>query len=99
MSLTAVSMRSATGQGWEASEAWLASSSTVLRGLILSAMRRSLSGLIMRSFADTWYQVGLVRHASPDARSWVRAPRWAGAELLEAARQRVGGLVRGSLDR
>jgi hypothetical protein len=38
------SMRSQTAWGWEASEAWFASSSIVLRGFIRCAMLRSLSG-------------------------------------------------------
>jgi hypothetical protein len=42
--LAASSMRSHTAVGWEASEAWLAASSIVLRGFIRCAIRRSLSG-------------------------------------------------------
>jgi DNA-binding MarR family transcriptional regulator len=45
--VAAWSIRSAIALGFEASEAWLASSSIVLRGFMRSAMRRSVSGWIM----------------------------------------------------
>ena len=55
--------------GCEANEAWLASSSILLRGYMRSAMRRSESGGIMRSSADTWYQVGFYFHAGDETGS------------------------------
>lgn len=36
----------------------------VLRGFMRSAMRRSLSGWIMRSLVEIWYQLGFARQAS-----------------------------------
>src|ERR1700683_5421514 len=51
-------MRSHTALGCDASEAWLAASSIVLRGLMRSAIRRSLSGWIIRSSVETSYHVG-----------------------------------------
>ena len=52
-SLAASWIRSTIAAGCEASDAWLASSSIVFRGPIRSAIRRSLSGWIMRSAVET----------------------------------------------
>jgi hypothetical protein len=56
--VAAWSIRSAMAPGREASEAWLASRSIVVRGCMRSAMRRFASGWIIRSLVDTWYHVG-----------------------------------------
>ena len=51
--VAAASIRSTIAPGCEASEAWLASNSIVRRGFMRSAMRRSVTGGIMRSSLDT----------------------------------------------
>src|SRR4051795_8684101 len=56
-------MRSLTAVAWEASKAWLAAISIVLRGVMRCAIRRWLSGRIILSSVETWYQVGFLFHA------------------------------------
>ena len=48
--------------GWEISDKWLAFTSMVL-AFIRFAMKRSRSGLIVRSSVDTAYQLGFERQA------------------------------------
>src|ERR1700742_4382939 len=52
-----------TSAGRDANEAWLASSSIVSRACMRRAIHRWDSGWIIRSWVETWYQLGLVLHA------------------------------------
>ena len=63
MSLSASTIKSVTADGCDAKDACPAGSSTSLRGFIRPAIMRSLSGWIIRSSLETWYQLGLTFHA------------------------------------
>ena len=56
-------MRFTIVSGWEMSETWLALTSMVVAP-IRFAMKRSSSGLMVRSSVDTAYQLGFDRHAA-----------------------------------
>jgi uncharacterized membrane protein YjgN (DUF898 family) len=59
----ALVISSSTSVGRVAKEAWLVSSSMVWRAWMRLAIHRSVSGGIIRSWAETWYQLGLVFQA------------------------------------
>src|SRR4051812_47185913 len=97
-------MRSLTAVAWEASKAWLAAISIVSRGCMRCAIRRWLSGWIILSSVETWYQVGFLFHAvsvtvsakvEPTGAFWVTAmtsASSAGRSWQKVSRNLSGGI-------
>src|SRR4051812_32924240 len=97
-------MRSLTAVAWEASKAWLAAISIVSRGCMRCAIRRWLSGWIILSSVETWYQVGFLFHAGsvtvsakvePTGAFWVTAmtsASSAGRSWQKVSRNLSGGI-------
>ena len=59
----ASSINAATATGFDASDAWFASSVMTLRASIRADIRCWFSGAIIRSSLEIWYHDGFARHA------------------------------------